>query len=286
METIIARHEYKYIVAPDLVEPIRRSLRPYCRLDEHAALEKEGFYRITCLYLDDDRYTMFWEGEMGAPVRAQLRIRAYGEDMARPVKLEVKRRIHDLVVKSSVSLACNQWRQSLSAPVGGAVADFGGGQKAVLEQFVLMTRARHARPRMLVRYERQAFRSLIDHYVRITFDRRIMHQPMTAYDLGGLAGRWRAADNSISMAGERSGVVLELKFPASGAPRWLIQLVRSFGLVRAGYSKYGSAVRRHLLEKEAAWGLTPSLRDSRLDWGRKWISTGWEPLLQPISVQP
>ena len=37
-------------------------------------------------------------------------------------------------------------------------------------------------------------------------------------------------------------VVLELKF-TSMVPLWMVNLARSFGLVRCGYSKYGNSIR-------------------------------------------
>ena len=37
-------------------------------------------------------------------------------------------------------------------------------------------------------------------------------------------------------------VVLELKFTTQ-VPLWMVNLVRRFGLVRSGYSKYGNSIR-------------------------------------------
>jgi hypothetical protein len=41
---------------------------------------------------------------------------------------------------------------------------------------------------------------------------------------------------------------------------WLRDLVRRFDLSRRGYSKYGRAVRRCFMEREAAWDLRPARR--------------------------
>ena len=268
----LARHELKYTIAPELMDPIRAFLRPYCRMDEHAAREKEGFYTITCLYLDDDRYRMFWDAEERAPVRAKLRVRGYGEAPHQIVKFEIKRRIDDLVVKSSVTVPGDSWVRLLSAPAETASLSLDRAQRNALEMFLLTARTLGAGPKMLVRYERQAFHSLIDNYVRITFDRRLVHQPMTACDLTGTPRNWKAIDDLTSMGFHTSGVVLELKFLVVGAPPWIADLVRTFHLERRGYSKYGCAVRRSVLGGEPAWDLAPVMSRRRDLGGRTWTS--------------
>jgi hypothetical protein len=237
----IARYEYKYAVGVDVADAICQQLRPYCVMDEHAAAAPGGFYVIDSLYFDDFSYRCFHDAEQKAPRRFKLRVRTYGERHAPIVKFEVKRRWNDLVVKSSAVIPAADWPRRLSGQPCAKSPD------GALEDFLTTAQMLDLRPKTLVRYERRAFRSVIDHYVRVTFDRRMQYQPMHAYSLTAEPQRWIPIDDGPSMGAGRSSLLLELKF-ITAAPSWLVELVRRFGLVRQGYSKYGAAVRRSILE--------------------------------------
>ena len=109
---------------------------------------------------------------------------------------------------------------------------------------------------MLVRYERQAFQSTIDDYVRITFDQHILHQPMRAYDLAGKSDRWAQTGDRESTGNGDFPVILEFKF-VDRAPQWLVDIVRKCGLFRGGFSKYSAAVRKSAIESNVYWSLAP-----------------------------
>jgi hypothetical protein len=110
-----------------------------------------------------------------------------------------------------------------------------------------------------VTYERQAYFSVVDDYVRVTFDRRMRCQPVHKWTLTAPERGWRAVDDPASVGAASSLYVMELKF-AIAPPVWLRDLVRRFDLSRRGYSKYGRAVRRCFMEREAAWDLRPARR--------------------------
>jgi hypothetical protein len=114
-----------------------------------------------------------------------------------------------------------------------------------MEDFLGLARGLRVSPKMLVRYERRAFVSRIDRYVRISFDRRLRYQPWNEYDLAGAPSLWQHNDGVDSLDEPGPRVILELKFMTS-APIWLVDLVRTFGLLRRGFSKYCTAVTRSL----------------------------------------
>jgi SPX domain protein involved in polyphosphate accumulation len=202
-------------------------------MDWFAAREEEKFYTITSLYFDTEAYQTYWDKEQEVPVRFKLRVRTYGNECDGPVKVEVKRRFNEVSLKSRAEVPPETWPLLLRAPVNGSASK--------LDDFILLTQTLGARPKMLVRYQRQAFTSRIDRYVRITFDRRLLYQPTGAYDLKGGANNWRSNDGPRSLDEPGSWVILELKF-MTRAPVWLVDLVRRFGLIRRGFSKYCSAV--------------------------------------------
>ena len=251
----IARYEFKYAIPHSLLDPIRQFIQGYCALDQHAA-PPDGFYSITSLYLDDHRFQSFRDTDEGKPDRFKLRIRTYGTACDGPVNFEVKHRINGAIVKSTVKFPGPDWTRFFQPCAAPDVERLPSPQRTALEKFLLLTRKFRAVPKMLVRYERLAFRSRTDQYVRVTFDRRLVHQTMPDYDLEGDSSRWRPIDDEGYMGKAESSLVLELKF-MNRPPRWLEQLTRCFGLVRRGCSKYAGAVRRSVFQRELAWDRAP-----------------------------
>ncbi|MCW5981106.1 MAG: polyphosphate polymerase domain-containing protein [Bryobacteraceae bacterium] len=245
---VFQRYEFKYLIAPEFVEPIRRFIAPYCDMDRFAGRERDRFYTITSLYLDTRGYKSYWDKEHDALARLKLRIRTYGEDSDGPVKFEVKRRFNEVRRKSSVEVPRIGWEGLLTSPANGDSWEFSDAERPALDDFLCLVRSMAARPTMLVRYQRQAFRSRLDRYVRISFDRKISYQPAAGYVLPGRARNWRANDDAGSLDESGPRIVLELKFMTK-APLWLVDLVRTFGLMRRGFSKYCTAMNRAMNER-------------------------------------
>jgi hypothetical protein len=239
--TVFQRYEYKYTIPARLMAPIRAFLLPYCDLDPYAAREPEGFYTITTLYLDSDGYKTFRDKEEEAPQRYKLRVRTYGAQADGPVKFEIKRRFLDVFRKSRVGVPRKGWPSLITRTGKPDLFPPGSPEQVALEEFLRLVHTIRAAPKVLVRYERQAFVSRIDGYARVSFDRRLHYQPSTSWDLSGRPGAWCAAEDPASFHGLGDQIILELKF-MNRAPLWLVDLVRRFGLMRRGFSKYCFAV--------------------------------------------
>lgn len=241
---VFQRYEYKYVIPASLMAPIRAFIRPYCELDSFAGREPQKFYTIRTLYLDSPGYRTYWDKQHEVPVRFKLRIRTYGDGGGGPVKFEIKRRINEVVRKTWLGVPPETWPALLAGPASRLTPDLNQAERATLDDFIRLSRTLNAGPRMLVRYQRQAYTSAIDRYVRITFDRHLCHQPAHGYDLMGQPAMWRYDDDSESLGSFGPQVVLELKF-MTRAPLWLAGLTRAFGLTRRGFSKYCTAVSRN-----------------------------------------
>jgi hypothetical protein len=248
---VFQRYEYKYAVPPGLMEPIRSFIRPYCEMDWFAAREQEKFYTITSLYLDTTGYKTYWEKEQEVLNRFKLRIRTYGNESQGPVKFEVKRRFNEVVRKTSVVVPLETWPALIAAPGNGASLRFSQYERPAFDDFIRLIRTFGVAPKMLVRYQRQAFRSRIDRYVRITFDRHLLYQPTSSYDLTGQSRNWQSNDDPASLDEFGPRVILELKF-MTRAPVWLLDLVRTFGLMRRSFSKYCTAISRAIHARQTS----------------------------------
>jgi SPX domain protein involved in polyphosphate accumulation len=240
----VSRYEFKYLLTREEVPEIRRFLLRYCSADGNA--QGAEWYGIQSLYLDTPEYAFYRASSEKAAERLKLRVRGYASGTG-PVKLEIKRRVGDVVSKKSMVTTREAWNR-----FGGRSLPEGNGTALPVARAVEQMRAA---PKVLVSYERHALHSNIDDYVRVTFDRRIVCQPMRQWTLDGDSCLWQAVDDPATLREDDSTYVLELKFKLA-APAWLRDMVRTFGLVRRGFSKYTRSISRILPDRrDPAWDL-------------------------------
>jgi SPX domain protein involved in polyphosphate accumulation len=237
------RYEFKYLISPSLMEPIRNFIRPYCDMDPYAQEESDEFYTVKTFYLDSADYRSYRDVLEEVPSRFTLRIRAYGKNPGGLVKLEIKRRFNDVCYKASVKVHEKLWPKLFLLQWPQGVDDFAQTTNPMVRRFIGLARSIDAEPKMLIQYQRQAFQSRIDRYVRISFDRRLCHQTKNAFDLRAYPEDWVHSDdlNFIGDSGPR--IILELKMMAH-PPIWVLDMIRKFELVPRNYSKYCTAVTR------------------------------------------
>jgi hypothetical protein len=247
----LQRYEYKYIIPTELINPIVSFMRPYCRMDPFAAKAKDNFYPIQSLYLDSPNYKAYWDvrDEVAARFKLRIRIYSYGNDDSGLVKFEIKRRFKDICLKTTINLRDKTWPKLLQLPTCRSIENSLQPDNPDLLGFIGLTHRANAEPKMMILYERMAFVSNIDRYVRISFDRRICHQTKLSYDFNTSPRKWIYNDGFENTGEIGPRVILELKF-MSRAPIWLVDMVRRFGLTRRGFSKYCTAVTQDLTKNE------------------------------------
>lgn len=243
----VARTEAKYRVRAEELPAMRDWLLRYCVPDENS--RGGDWYAIRSLYLDNAAHRLFHDAQQKLAYRLKLRARAYG-DATGAVKLEVKRRLRDQIVKTSATLRAEQWTAVTETGLSG----IHGLGKASTGEFLQLAESLRAEPKMLVYYERQAFSSVVDEYVRVTFDRSVMCQAVRGWDLMGDPRGWVAVDGATGFGERESTFILEVKY-MDAPPAWLRDLVLTFGLQRRGGSKYVKAMQRGMFYREPAWDL-------------------------------
>lgn len=241
-DTLLARHEAKYIIPPSLVPEIREFIRPFVHPDPNAHGTPPE-YAVTTLLLDSPDLSLHRARVENSARRYNLRIRTYGEDGTSRVFLEIKRKVHGLVYKRRLSVAPECWGERL---ICGRMPDIhftSESEKQAYLEFVGLVRAIGAEPVMLIRYTREAYLSRIDLDCRVSLDRQLLYQPAQSWDMWEHGGKWRSMESCLARNRECrfSGVILELKSPR-GVPQWIIDLTRQFDLVRTGNSKYCTTV--------------------------------------------
>ena len=241
----ISRFEYKYWLRPEQLPAIQRFLRYYCVQDHNA---RSDWYKISSLYLDTGDYRLYQDAKEKLPWRVKLRIRGYGDGDG-PVNLEVKRRSKARVLKTSAVLSRDEWTRGVTSGVLRVLE----GEEPAYRQFAQFQETLRATPKILVLYQRMAFASSVDDYVRVTFDRAIRCQRVASWSLAADPRAWLPIDHSRQATDPSSGLVMEIKFTGT-PPAWLRDFTAACGLIRSGYSKYVRAVER-MNEGESAFGV-------------------------------
>lgn len=241
-QSTFERLELKYLVDESEVESIREAIAPWCNPDKHGFGAGELGYPIESLYLDSPGLTAYREWDANAAHRLKLRARTYGGQG--PVNLEVKEKHRDVVLKTRVAIPQEQFDEATSG-LASPVTDNPWNRRQV-ERFASLAAQLGAEPVLLVQYHREAYGSHSDSYARVTFDRKIMAQPMESWNTIGDPEAWRSLDDAWNLDGLHSPVVLELKCERQ-MPGWMANLIRSLSLARRGFSKYASGIRANAL---------------------------------------
>lgn len=250
MDEIIERYEYKYLIPERIVPDIRRAVLTTSKIDKYAG--PDGTYRIRSLYLDTDRYDLFWANDREQGDRFKARIRTYPGSNAAPVFFEIKRRVLDVIVKSRAAVP-REMLLDVLAGKDAVLSKLSSSARKNIMKFLAPYYRHHLRPTMMVEYEREAYISDLDTYARLTFDRKIVVQPCEKLTLDVDERLFRAVDHKAQTRTLEPVCVLELKFERR-PPAWMSALVRRLELQRASFSKYcyGVAAELTLPERRVA----------------------------------
>jgi len=215
------RYEMKYLLTLRQRELLLERLAPNIEPDRYP----QGTIRN--LYLDTESFLLARRSAEKPIYKEKLRLRAYTRPEAESdVFLEIKKKYRGVVFKRRVRLPYGQAMeialQRLPAPqtqVGREIA----ACQALYGQTLL--------PRMLLSYDREAYRAREEQDFRLTMDTGI---------------RWRTQE--LDLAGELDGrpilpadlVLLELK-TSGPIPLWMARFLSEQQIFRRSFSKYGLA---------------------------------------------
>lgn len=220
------RFELKYWAPVERVASGMKFLEHFMRMDDFGASQVN-----TSLYLDSPRFIFLEQHVGGAPDRIKLRVRYYGERPGGPCFFEIKRRQGPMVTKRRAILSLEQ-----TIPIVDDISARLPVENEALAQFQYLALRCSARPVLLVRAKREAFRPIesgLD--VRLTIDREVAWQPrQAARPLEPDPRRWRG----ISAA--RESALVEVKFN-SARPWWLGHFTEHLAPWRVSFSKYVAA---------------------------------------------
>lgn len=230
------RFEAKYIISEIQARAIRNFIQPYVITDPFA--QTDAFYPIYSLYLDSPDMRLYWMSELGMKNRFKLRVRWYNERGEAPIFLEIKRRIDNTIRKErkmirheflSKFFKRQMETDELPIPMNGADIDH-------VLLFFDYVRQLSAKPRIVVRYTREAYVCRWDHSTRITFDRQIQCVPAI------YCPEIKDLSRNIWYPVPFPSVILEIKF-SNFYPEWIQKTITQMSLSRDSIAKYLVSVK-------------------------------------------
>lgn len=239
LDEIPPRYEHKFVVPQHIADAFRERVAPYSSLDSNSEASPDHRYDITSLYYDTPTLSLFEDTVNNVRKRYKLRIRRYGEKLGdSPVFFEVKHKVGDVIIKSRSIVPPLRWKKHLHDNIPADDPDATDGERDFRARVV----ATGARPTLLVRYAREAWKGGIDNYVRVTFDTKLCFAAVDHETLVTDA-IWEAADDPVAFDDTGALTLIEVKFERT-TPRWLAAAVRDLGMLRRGFSKYGTGIKR------------------------------------------
>ena len=216
-----ARHELKYFINPAELQALRLRLRGALEMDSHCVNGRP--YVIRSLYFDDIDDSAFYDKQAGVMHRDKYRIRIYNHS-DRTIFLERKRKLGDLIQKSSVQITRRLCEQLMDGDPAGLFKS----QNPLLQDVYVQMRTRLLRPKVIVDYAREAYTHPAED-VRITFDLSLRT---------GLASRDLFNPNLPTVCPhDRNVEILEVKFN-DYLPDYVNALLSGVEAERSAVSKY------------------------------------------------
>jgi hypothetical protein len=231
--TLFCRHEIKYRITESKAAAVEQFIRPYLQLDRYSKLRRDKSYPIVSLYLDSDNLLLCRQTMTGHKNRFKLRIRSYTDEPGYPRFFEIKRRMNTIIIKNRARVRDQDVAPLLS---GSSLPpqEYSTDEKT-LNQFQLYMKSINAKPKVLIRYKRQAYEDTSQNKVRVTFDRELCYN-VTRSPVVLLNGQgWQ--HHPISWG----GVILEIKFTAR-YPAWLARMVGCLNLRQESFSKFATSI--------------------------------------------
>lgn len=233
----LQRCELKYLIPEELALAVREFVRSYLELDEYGAKRADLSYTIHNLYLDSPDLAIYWGTINGDKNRYKLRLRFYEDNPHSPVFFEIKRRMNDAILKQRSGIKRPAVEAILAGHLPSPTELVSGDprQLVAIQRFIELMNRDRACPVAHVRYEREAWISVVDNSVRVTMDRAVMIAPE-------FVPRFTEQMDAPTCVFDRL-VVLELKFTGR-FPDWFKEMVRIFNLRQGSASKYADGIAR------------------------------------------
>lgn len=228
-QMVFQRYEQKYLITYQQKQMLLNAMEPYMSIDQY------GRTTIYNLYLDTEDYRLIRHSIERPVYKEKIRIRTYKHGSPpESVFIELKRKHKSVVYKRRMELSEGQALDFL----------FGSGKlpddtQIAREIAYFRDYYKTLRPVVFLAYEREAYYSLAEGDLRITFDENVRTRTTDLAILGDDRGDFILDKNLL---------IMEIK-SSEGLPLWLSRLLSEEKIFRRAFSKYGEAYRQFIFQR-------------------------------------
>lgn len=233
---VFNRYEQKYVITDDIYQKIRPVLEDYMEVDKYS---KNGdLYTICNIYYDTPNNDIIRTSIDKPLYKEKLRLRSYGVvKQTDKVFLEIKKKYKGLVNKRRTSILLGDAYQYINTKKKPEIKHFMNEQ--ILTEIDYMIQKNTLQPALFLSYDRNALFGMEDPNFRVTFDTNLKTR---RYDVGLDYGNY----------GEpllpRDYWIMEAKTDKA-VPLWFAQLLSSYRIYPASFSKYGTEYKKYILHE-------------------------------------
>lgn len=228
---VFNRHELKYLIDYDTYIMLLEALKPYISIDING--DKNGYYTISNIYYDTKDNLFHQEKMLKQSFRQKLRLRTYNKvDLNDGAFLEIKKKYKKVVNKRRTFIKLKDAYEFLSSKEDiSTISPFEVSNHQILKEIGFLKNFYQLEPKMVLCYERQAFQTIEDDDIRITFDKNLRRREYNFRLENGSDGEIFVDPNIF---------ILEVKL-SGRVPLWLSRILSEFSCKMQSFSKYSNS---------------------------------------------
>lgn len=237
------KREYKYLVPVEFIDDVRNEMKHYVTSDKNSETRKEKEYTVRSVYYDNKKFDCYYEKVEGLQTKKKIRIRGYNSYKKDDILFfEVKRKFENYIQKSRAPLKWEE-AENLFSNYSNSKIPFETNTQEYKEigHFLYNYHVKKLMPTILIIYEREAFFSKFDKFLRITFDKNLRSLLYPSLDSLYLNGNVKYVLPGY--------FILEIKF-YRGLPLWLKSIIVRYRMQRMSISKYSICMGSHVSMKK------------------------------------
>ncbi len=215
------RYEIKYILTTTQKEIILRALSPFMKLDQYKKTT------IRNIYFDTDNFRLIRRSIEKPIYKEKLRLRSYSQVSAdADIFVELKKKYNSVVYKRRLILTEQDVMYAFNTNTPLPINSQIGSEIEYFRQYY-----KNLKPQVFLFYDREAYYSIDETDLRITFDDNICYRT-----------------DKLSLCESPSGksildeglVLMEIK-TTTAIPLWLTNILTENKIYKTSFSKYGTA---------------------------------------------
>lgn len=221
------RFEYKYRLTYQEYLQVRSAIHPVMKKDGYTIQAPGQKYLVRSLYFDSDTFNNYLEKINGDCDRVKLRIRTYDSSPISniPLRVELKARKGITVEKYSTWITYKDYKFFMTKNHWEKFED------ATLSEFERYVHLKTQKPKIIVEYLREGYRTRSGNNIRITFDHKVKSAHADSL----------FPEKPFFRFHHPGRIILEIKCMKS-QPLWLRQLIFRHGLRITPNSKYTQGI--------------------------------------------